>query len=473
MAALEQGVPSTNAPLPWLRDALGTARSPRARRAARGLTVGLAAWEISRKAYQWGRGRATYTVAVPATDELYEPLLEWFTDEVRPRSRRAVTVRTRRAATASGSDSPAPPTPAQVYDPIPVAAPTMLTGFDGETAHVVRLGGHRVTVKVDRKSSFGEGLSLTVNSHDEGWSRSMTKLTFTCYGEGARDAVLKFLRGLSETVLAGETVRPRMWIGTRWGEWSRVRELAPRTLDSVILPDAQRDRIVADLARFLASEALYARVGVPWHHGLLFYGTPGCGKTSLAGALASHFGLDVHLVTLSDLDGDDRLVQLLGTVDPRSVLILEDIDVVSAATDRDDNRKGATLSGLLNALDGMATPHGLITIMTTNDLDALDPALIRPGRADLIEEFLPLDNRQARRMVELVIDSPCPSDFPDAGRGLLTHAELLDAAKPYLDDPDRAVAAMADRVRSYHGSGPLAAVRNAPRTVASNGVASS
>ena len=41
-----------------------------------------------------------------------------------------------------------------------------------------------------------------------------------------------------------------------------------------------------------------------------------------------------------------------------------------------------TLSGLLNAIDGVTSSEGRIVFMTTNYVDKLDPALIRPGRVD-------------------------------------------------------------------------------------------
>lgn len=44
-----------------------------------------------------------------------------------------------------------------------------------------------------------------------------------------------------------------------------------------------------------------------------------------------------------------------------------------------------TFSGLLNALDGVASAEGRIVFMTTNHIELLDRALIRPGRVDLRE----------------------------------------------------------------------------------------
>jgi chaperone BCS1 len=43
---------------------------------------------------------------------------------------------------------------------------------------------------------------------------------------------------------------------------------------------------------------------------------------------------------------------------------------------------GVTLSGLLNVLDGFHAPDNVLYMMTTNKIEALDPALLRPGRID-------------------------------------------------------------------------------------------
>ena len=43
---------------------------------------------------------------------------------------------------------------------------------------------------------------------------------------------------------------------------------------------------------------------------------------------------------------------------------------------------GVTFAGLLNALDGVAAQEGKLLFLTTNHIDKLDAALIRPGRVD-------------------------------------------------------------------------------------------
>ena len=70
------------------------------------------------------------------------------------------------------------------------------------------------------------------------------------------------------------------------------------------------------------------------------------------------------------------------------MLLLEDIDTLKITHDRDSAESGKISTGsLLNTLDGVATPHGLITVMTTNRFDILDDAIKRAGRMDLVEEL--------------------------------------------------------------------------------------
>jgi mitochondrial chaperone BCS1 len=61
-------------------------------------------------------------------------------------------------------------------------------------------------------------------------------------------------------------------------------------------------------------------------------------------------------------------------------------------------QSSVTFSGFLNALDGVASGEERIIFMTTNHLSALDPALIRPGRVDLIELLDDASPAQARRL---------------------------------------------------------------------------
>eukprot|EP01111_Echinosteliopsis_oligospora_P002237 TRINITY_DN1326_c0_g3_i1.p2 TRINITY_DN1326_c0_g3~~TRINITY_DN1326_c0_g3_i1.p2 ORF type:complete len:167 (-),score=47.37 TRINITY_DN1326_c0_g3_i1:94-594(-) len=67
----------------------------------------------------------------------------------------------------------------------------------------------------------------------------------------------------------------------------------------------------------------------------------------------------------------------------KSIVVLEDVDAVFTKRKKsDESYTKVTFSGLLNALDGVCSADGRIIFMTTNHLEKLSPALIRPGRID-------------------------------------------------------------------------------------------
>ena len=119
------------------------------------------------------------------------------------------------------------------------------------------------------------------------------------------------------------------------------------------------------------------------------HGPPGCGKSSFVAALAGELGYDICVLNLSDAGlTDDRLAHALSTTPPTSLVLLEDVDAAFVARDPTDRRSShVTFSGLLNALDGVAAGEERILFMTTNHLERLDPALIRPGRVDVIRQI--------------------------------------------------------------------------------------
>jgi chaperone BCS1 len=85
---------------------------------------------------------------------------------------------------------------------------------------------------------------------------------------------------------------------------------------------------------------------------------------------------------------DDRLNYLLTIIPKRTLVLLEDVDAAFSnrrtQTDEDGYRgANVTFSGLLNALDGVASAEERIVFLTTNHVERLDAALVRPGRVDM------------------------------------------------------------------------------------------
>lgn len=401
--------------------------------------------DASKAVYQWGRKRASYTIGLSSRDDLYDDVHAWLLAQLPPQRRRSLTAR---AARRSSSSDLLPVNPGE-DSPEAEKGGGIVVRYDGARIHTVTIGRHRVRVEVEREES-----RLVVadrDSRDDDLFGRRERLVFTASSAAGRDAVLAFLKGLAEARYTEKA--NRFFLGTRWGGWDRRPDLGDRPLSTVILRDGLAEDLVKDLERFLGEEPDYRRLGIPWHRGYLFHGPAGTGKTSLAKALAQHFGLDVYYLPVSDVTADTNLLSMFSQVEPRSMLVLEDVDVVHAARERDDAETTQAISaaGLLNALDGLVTPHGLITVLTTNHLEVLDPALIRPGRADRVEELGYLTDDQVARIVRLVCgdDWHAPAVFPMpdlAGHARLTPAELVEAAKAHLGNPGLAYRALRDRV---------------------------
>ncbi|KAK0100196.1 hypothetical protein ONS95_008534 [Cadophora gregata] len=174
--------------------------------------------------------------------------------------------------------------------------------------------------------------------------------------------------------------------GTEWKPFGDPRKKRP--LDSVVLDVGIKERIVDDVKDFLARQSWYVDRGIPYRRGYLLYGPPGSGKSSFIQGLAGELDFGVAIINLSERGmTDDKLAHLLTKLPPKTILLLEDAD--SAFRNRrqvdDDGYSGAsvTFSGLLNALDGVAAGEERIAFLTTNHIDRLDEALIRPGRVDM------------------------------------------------------------------------------------------
>lgn len=169
----------------------------------------------------------------------------------------------------------------------------------------------------------------------------------------------------------------------QYNSWHQIEERPARPLSSLIYDGDLLTKLKDNLQGFYQDRDWYADMGIPYRRGYLLHGPPGNGKSSLVAALAGEFNMNVCVLNLATPDlTDERLNNLLSDLPRRALLLLEDIDAVFIGREPRTNTIKLSFNGLLNALDGVAASEGRVTFMTTNDLSALDAALIRPGRAD-------------------------------------------------------------------------------------------
>jgi chaperone BCS1 len=234
-----------------------------------------------------------------------------------------------------------------------------------------------------------------------------------------RTTIDRFVRAaLDAATLARDTIDIHHRAGQGGdGSWRAVAR-KKRPIETVFANAGMKTELLEKVRWFIANEAWYVRRGLNYKLVILLHGAPGTGKSSLIQAIASAFNRDLYCVDQLSTLGPD-----IGRFS-NGILAIEDIDTLGALK-RDHLQDGprgveaptnakALLHGVLNTLDGLATPHGLITIITTNHIAALDPALVRPCRIDLQLEVTALEYDAFCEMFASYYDGAVPDVTRDA-----------------------------------------------------------
>ena len=202
------------------------------------------------------------------------------------------------------------------------------------------------------------------------------------------------------------------------------------------------DETMKKIDFFLKNKAFYLEKGIPYNLGILLYGEPGCGKTRFIKLLLNYtkrHGIDIKLNDQLDLRklsriiynediGDNYIIQ-----QDERILIFEDIDAMGdVVKDRDLVLKSKmeekefksklveqgnqiipvspvlkkippnnNLSYFLNMIDGLHECSGRIIVLTTNKIDVLDKAVIRPGRIDIKLNFQKFSRYDVLRIMKI------------------------------------------------------------------------
>ncbi|KXS20387.1 AAA-domain-containing protein [Gonapodya prolifera JEL478] len=201
---------------------------------------------------------------------------------------------------------------------------------------------------------------------------------------------------------------------------SKLKPIAAETLgnenfDSVAGLENHISNLKEMIVLPLLYPELYYNFKVKPPRGVLFHGPPGTGKTMLARALANSCSTETQKVTFYARKGGDILSKWVGEGERQlgllfdsakntqpAVIFFDEIDGLAPVrtTGKQEQSQSivATLLGLMNGLDDRGQ---VVVIGATNRIDALDPALRRPGRFDR-EFYFPLPDQAARlKIVEL------------------------------------------------------------------------
>jgi len=270
--------------------------------------------------------------------------------------------------------------------------------------------------------------------------------------------------------------------------YSEFKFESGKTFSNVFYPE--KTDIVQRLDFFTKNKAWYKQRGIPYTMGFLFYGDPGCGKTSTIKAIANHTQRHIVSVPLNKIKTAKELLNVFYNTNinykdiplEKRLYVLEDIDAAdlkdtvgersekeknkdeedngssnkedsgvdlnflgllknTAAFDKKFGAQKLTLASLLEVLDGVMEMEGRMLIITTNYPEKLDKALIRPGRIDMKVHFGPMNGENIIRMYKHFFETDSPasvssSDLPDLK---WTPAEVTQVFLNNMNNPQEAL----------------------------------
>ncbi|KAL8851216.1 MAG: hypothetical protein Q9221_003847 [Calogaya cf. arnoldii] len=411
----------------------------------------------------------TSYVCIESDDDIFTHVMRWFAEQ-------KISKRSRTLMATTGRESAWDSLPGREMDL--VAEPGQLLNFSNWDAKVPPtfqpyFGTHRFFHK-GRYFEFVRQQKSVMGSASPWGGGSVIRedefIKLTCIGRSTqpiKDLIREARDNYLDKEKASTVVRrpaPKDMRGRGRNVWNRVASRPSRPIETVVLDHEQKSRMLADINEYLHPKTAiwYANRGIPYRRGYLLAGPPGTGKSSLAWAIAGVFGLDIYCISLVEPTlTEEDLGTMFTSLPRRCVVLLEDIDAaglvkraepttIQEPKDTSDaatlgaeiskaikasqetgakpkENQGISLSGLLNAIDGVASHEGRILLMTTNFPDKLDEALIRPGRIDMTIAFTKATKSQ---MTELFIRMYSPdAEIPTSSKAVLSEKSIETAAE--------------------------------------------
>ncbi len=136
---------------------------------------------------------------------------------------------------------------------------------------------------------------------------------------------------------------------------------------------------------------LFKRLGVEAPKGVLLHGPPGTGKTLLAKAVAHETNANFYTIGGPEImskfygESEERLREIFKKAEENApaIIFIDEIDSIAPKREEVSGEvERRVVAQLLSLMDGMSSRGKVVVIGATNRINAIDPALRRPGRFD-------------------------------------------------------------------------------------------
>lgn len=229
------------------------------------------------------------------------------------------------------------------------------------------------------------GTPILLSVYSDGEVRLVTLNT-----DKNKNMLNKFLEHIKKCIVCSTRNDPRRPY-TQYGRgYDKIYYNFPkRTFKDVFITSDNENMIRSTVQQFIKNKKWYTEHHIPYHLGIILYGEPGTGKSSTVQAIVNEFNLTRIVANAENLRGSmNSIIENDEVGDDITAIIVEDVDLEPDVKCREseyefENKYTRNLGFLMNTMDGIGCLENVIYIFTTNSIETLDKAILRPGRLDL------------------------------------------------------------------------------------------